>query len=600
VPVSQDPTNANEAAPLTKKSWLSKLLPKKKQTVKDLLITELKEVHERLEFESKRFELDFPTEKEKGKRLMYLFQKDLMPGISGQVLDAKDSRDDKVVARSASFAAKVCGWLFLGILNLSMLFYVFLFAVSQDTYRQRAWAKSFGTWMVMEVLITSSIMVCVMHVFLPTLMLKEVTKIKGRLIQSIAKYHKALSKQEAENKGGSYMISKKAHNTDDEDDDLNTAKYLFVSYRLACLYPDLRVSQVIRQFSTPWPRQSYQHVTDFSKQYNKGTAAIYKSISMVAMFFVTNLLAVPLSMQDMVISMCTTVTTGYTILIHLQLYQIYPVLIAIPTILIAAIMHFFVESGKSSSKIQLAKMLQVKDEDDHDKKRRRKHKHRKHKRHDCSNDSVSLSEDSYDYSGSVVLSSCSEEYDINGAAAVEPIPLLRPMQSVSRGHVDRKQWVHDGLAVLSNIHRELGGSEGSSDSLVDSRHDDERDDEHDDEHNDGEYDDDDMERDDEDYDEHTSAPLSRTEDDYSERRSSDMNSQYSRALSSRTARTSNKSRSRRGSSDMDLQMYHISSEDGEESEWIRNRKRDLNSFDDGSSDHEKENSIMPVSPTKQR
>jgi hypothetical protein len=51
---------------------------------------------------------------------------------------------------------------------------------------------------------------------------------------------------------------------------------------------------------------------------------------------------------------------------------------------------------------------------------------------------------------------------------------------------------------------------------------------------------------------------------------------------------------------MDLQMYHISSEDDEESEWIRNRKRDLNSFDDGSSDHEKENSIMPVSPTKQR
>jgi hypothetical protein len=60
----------------------------------------------------------------------------------------------------------------------------------------------------------------------------------------------------------------------------------------------------------------------------------------------------------------------------LQLYQIYPVLIAIPTILIAAIMHFFVESSKSSSKIQLAKMLQVKDENDHDKKRKRRQSQR--------------------------------------------------------------------------------------------------------------------------------------------------------------------------------------------------------------------------------
>ena len=374
------------------------------KTVEDLLMSELQTLHNELERETRDFEENLLSEYEKGKRLMYLFQKDLMPGVSGLVLDAKDCRDDdekKISAAAnaahgpptATFAAKLFAWIFLAALNISLLFYVFLFAVTQDQYRQRAWVKSFGMWMIMEVVITSSITVCFMHVFLPTLAMKDVNKIKIRLIESIAKYHQSLVQKSKESdivlkaKGLHEDVGHKNRASDDEasedidsdeDDDgtndcnqvveLNAAKYLFVSYRLAQRYPDLRIAQVILQFSTPWPRQSYQHVSiDAATQEYAGQqsyAALYRSFSIIVMFFLTSLLVIPPSIQDLVVSLCMTTTTGYMIFVHWQLYQIYPVLIAVPTLAIAAIIHFFVQSGKRARKLEIAKLLTVVPHDD--------------------------------------------------------------------------------------------------------------------------------------------------------------------------------------------------------------------------------------------
>ena len=382
-PVEHHTKETHSDSPYTIPQWLNKLMASEHKTVKELLVAELEEVHERLDIENKRFEIEYPTEKDKGQRLMFLFQRDLLPGISGQVLDAKDSRDDQSQLRTVSYMTKVCGWIFIAALNLSLLFYIFLFAVSQDQYRQRAWAKSFATWMVMEVLITSSIVVWFTHVFLPTWTMQDVHKVKSHLIESIAKYHKALSSKKHRDVEKTKQIhanhddSQEDEEDEENEEDFNVAKYLFVSYRLAQMYPELRVSQIIHQFSTPWPRQSYQHVTDVSQVYDKRFAAIYNSITMVAMFFLTSLLTVPQSIQDMIITMCTTTVTGYTVFVHFQLYQIYPVLIAVPTILVAAIVHFFVQSSKTSSQIELAKMLSN-GGNENDRKQGSAHHRRKH------------------------------------------------------------------------------------------------------------------------------------------------------------------------------------------------------------------------------
>ncbi len=78
---------------------------------------------------------------------------------------------------------------------------------------------------------------------------------------------------------------------------------------------------------------------------------------MVAMFFITSLMTVPLSIQDMVVQMFTTAVTGYTILIHVDLYKIYPVLIFVPTIVMLAVLHFIVKSGQVNQKLELARLF---------------------------------------------------------------------------------------------------------------------------------------------------------------------------------------------------------------------------------------------------
>eukprot|EP01031_Cornospumella_fuschlensis_P028622 gene28623-34552_t len=100
--------------------------------------------------------------REKSRRLLYLFQKDLMPGICGQILESKDKRDN-VKVKAVSGLAKLLAWSFLFMINTSMLFYIYLFAVSQDEYRQTAWAQSFALWLIAEIFLISTCMVLVMN-----------------------------------------------------------------------------------------------------------------------------------------------------------------------------------------------------------------------------------------------------------------------------------------------------------------------------------------------------------------------------------------------------------------------------------------------------
>jgi hypothetical protein len=348
--------------------------------------------------EKTRFRLEYLNEKEKSKRLLYLFQKDLMPGISGQILEAKDCRDE-IIQRGVSRSAKWLTWIALIIWNASMLFYIFLFAVSQEVSRQRAWAQSFGMWLVVEVLLVSSAMVLITHVLIPSFAMSDVSKIKKRLLTSLQDYHKKMMLRERERERTAMGLSsisdvhEEQEDSSNDDSDLeedldgvkgegriektkrkrfnneadserikdatkfNAAKYLFLSYKMAHAYPELKIAQIITEFSTPWPKQSYRRATDVSKTYDRKFQAIQKAATTIVMFFVTSFIRIPPAIQDMIMQVGTTAVTGYTVLVHLQLYQIYPVLIAVPTILIAAIVHFVVQSSKANSKLEFARLF---------------------------------------------------------------------------------------------------------------------------------------------------------------------------------------------------------------------------------------------------
>jgi hypothetical protein len=335
-------------------------LEKINHNILDLIQDEMENVINSVEEERENFRTMYTTEREKSKRLLFLFQKDLLPGINGQILDSKERRDI-VIVKGVSRTAKLLGWTFLAFLDGGMLFYVLLFALSQTTARQNAWARSFGLWLVTEVIFVSTIMVWLMHILIPTIVMKEVGTIKEKLLDSVASYYQQLSKETLYQPTADDPVNREDEKNDrNSNKPFNAAKYLFSSYRLARDLPDLKVSKMIAQFSTPWPRQSYHHVTDVSKEYDRKFSAISRSVSIVALFFLTNLLSVPLAMQDMIMQMVSTTAIGYTMLLHIQLYHIYPVLVIIPALLICCILHFIVRSTQVNGEVEQRMFLQRK------------------------------------------------------------------------------------------------------------------------------------------------------------------------------------------------------------------------------------------------
>ena len=322
-----------------------------KSSIPDRIKGDLQGVIRHTKKEMDRFHHMKLSDREKSKRILFHFQKDLMAGLSGQVLESQDRREE-ITQKPYSQTMKRCCWALLFAMNAGMLFYVFLFGVSRDGHHQAAWAKSFAMWLIMEILMVSSVMVLLMNVLLPILTMKDVKKIKMRLIDTIVQYNRKLH----ETIGGANGKGDRSLETTSTV--FNAAQYLFVSYRLAREYPELRVSKIILAYETPWPRQSYLRTTQAVTQtYSRKFAAIYQAVTVLATYAITNFLTFPIHLQDMIVQISSTFVLGYTIIIHIQLYLIYPVLIVVPTIIIAAILHFFVKSSAAQHKIETMKLL---------------------------------------------------------------------------------------------------------------------------------------------------------------------------------------------------------------------------------------------------
>jgi hypothetical protein len=335
----------NYKEPAGSKTFLGKLKmvfsgsEKQQNTIGDLILSELENVETAVKAEKEFFTKERLTEREKGKRLLFLFQKDLMPGINGMILESKDKRD-ALILQGTSRTAKILSWAFLVTVNGAMLFYIMLFALSQDSHRQQAWGQSFALWLVVEVFLVSTVSVLLMQVLIPSLTMKDVGIIKNKLIVNVeikeVLFFLIIS---------SFIVV------------FNSAEYLFISNRLAHFYSELKIAKMVLGFQTPWPKQSYQHITDTSKKYDRKFSALQRSLSIVVLFFLTSLLSVPISVQDMIIQCSSTVTIGYTVLFHLRLYQIFPVLIVVPTIFLGVIIHFMIQSNNAKKKVEDSKLM---------------------------------------------------------------------------------------------------------------------------------------------------------------------------------------------------------------------------------------------------
>jgi hypothetical protein len=365
-----------EFQPVAPSIWYWLGLQSAINNVGSVVFTDLLTVHREYDKESFLLHnsLVFRSDLDKNKRLLYLFQRDLLQGISGQILESKESRDNHRQLQAVSSQSKMFAWMFIGLLNGCMLFYIFLFATSQDKENQSAWSKSFACWLLIEIFLVSTSMVLMMHVMLPSLIMGDVKQIKYKLVDSLVKYHEELTaaqhnKRDKHHHRYNVKENNAKQDNEEEHDDakhltsnnnnntFNAAEYLFISHRLAKDFLHLKIAKIILRYHTVWPRQSYQHIADTSADYSTRYAALFRSAMVIAVFFLTSLLNLPNNVQDMVVQMSSVVVLGYTMLIHIRLYEIYPVLVIIPTIFIGILIHFIFQSHQKAKEDEVQKLL---------------------------------------------------------------------------------------------------------------------------------------------------------------------------------------------------------------------------------------------------
>jgi hypothetical protein len=320
--------------------------------VREAVLMDLKRIHEAVRSETAQLHVKGAPSHEIGRKLLFLFQCDLLPGISGKILDLKGSRDSATV-KHVSLRSKITAWAFLFLLDTGMMFYILLFALTQTGPRQNAWFQSFALWLVVEILLVSTGIVFVTHILIPSLVMKDLNQIKRRLMDNIRDFNDRVQDSVDASKGGEATTK----GAEGRGVLFNAANFLFVSTRLAKQFPDLKESKIIMHFSTPWPRQSYLRVQNVSKKYSKKFSALTRSASILLIFFVGNFLSVPPTVQDMVVQMTTTTAVGYVVLIHVQLYGIFPALVVLPALLVLALAHFIIQSGKSDAQLRLARLF---------------------------------------------------------------------------------------------------------------------------------------------------------------------------------------------------------------------------------------------------
>jgi hypothetical protein len=305
------------------------------------------------------------------KRLIYLFINDLTVGVSGgvtgNILQNKYHRDT-LKDQPIQLWMKAFTWLSLFLVNAALLFYIYLFAIQQTQQRQRAWFKSFLIWLVFEMIVSSSAVVLFTHLLIPLIAYSDVRRIKSKVLSDLLSYRtksSKLLKDSQRNVKSLLPASLSSAHSDSDSDSFNAAKYLYTSWRLASLFPELPESPFIIAFTTPWPKECFKRrKQEVSTVYDKRYAFIYQAISRVLIFFLSSLIQVPPFLQDLILQLISTSGFGYLFLLIIRLYQINHFLPILPIGVVGLLLYFyFSHESHSLRNRNLSKLSPTPDEE---------------------------------------------------------------------------------------------------------------------------------------------------------------------------------------------------------------------------------------------
>jgi hypothetical protein len=254
-------------------------------------------------------------------RLLFLFQRDLMPDITGVIMESKGRREFPEVPRDIKMWEKISAWIVLLVVNLGILFYVYLFAMQQSSDRQSAWLISFILWLIFEVAVISTLVVFISNIFVPSLIKVDITTIKNRLTAKIIEFRRNID-------AGTDKLSQE----EPDGETFNAAKYFFVSYRVAEKFPDLYASRIIRQFSSPWPRKCYRK-----------SSSVKTGVTFFLVFLIKGLISLPPLLQDALFKMIVTALMGQMVVTQTLISQFGIVILLIPVFVLCFIAYVVVK-----------------------------------------------------------------------------------------------------------------------------------------------------------------------------------------------------------------------------------------------------------------
>lgn len=350
-------------------------------TPEENLLLDLQEVLQQTIKEEEIFQNSFLSEGEKERRLMYLFIRDLLPGMNGKILSSNESRQSESNRLAqVSPSSQSMGWVVLLGLDAIFLFYIYLFAMRQTESRQTVWLLSFVIWIVFDVMIASTMVVLVMHVFIPSLAMGDFHRLKHRLLQDVMIFRRDLHlKNKDKNQDNpetkknikESIYTKSEKSGPEKKTSFNAAEYLFVSNHISQLYPNLEQSQIIRAFSTPWPKRSSRVAAiDVKSSYETDSSSfMMQFVQRILIFLFTNFLSIPPFLQDEVIHLMSTCGLGSLIPLLMKLYAISPMTLVGLAILILILSHFLLRLDNRSAHLKEIKFLEdvskiISDEDD--------------------------------------------------------------------------------------------------------------------------------------------------------------------------------------------------------------------------------------------
>ena len=310
------------------------------QTHREKILLELGSVQRAVTREAARFDAASAIDNSKSKRLLFLFIKDLMDGVNGDIVDIKD-RVDNAVKRRVPIWSKYATWAFLFIASMGMLFYIYLFAMKQSASRQQSWFTSFVVWLIFEILLVSSGLVLVKHIIIPLMVMGDLRRVKKQVVRDILKF-----------KARAALGSHYREESPDDASNFNAAKYFFPSYKLALLLPSLPESKAILQYSTPYPKNALTKISkSVQKNYDMRFNFVSMLISRVLVFTITSMVSLPEPIQNMLLELVSSSGFGYVVILHIQLFRIHPVLAFFPVITVAIIVHFMTISGRATTRL---------------------------------------------------------------------------------------------------------------------------------------------------------------------------------------------------------------------------------------------------------